>query len=489
MSVLFVNPNLMQPPVAPLAVDYLGGALRHAGVSVALFDMCLEPTDASEKGVPMCRIGRSFSKSPPSAVLLTLRNIDDAYCASGDCFLGHYLDLIRSIRQQLDVPVIVGGCGFSVAPEAILDYLGADVGVQGTCEDDLLRLLESLDEPDRFPSIPGLVWRDNGAIRLNQASPPRMTVDFFSWRATVDNVEYYRRGGMVGIETKRGCPGKCSYCVDPVAKGGEVFTKPTSFLIEEIKSLIDRGIKAFHLCDSEFNIPRWHALEVCSALKEEGLGQRIRWYTYASPRAFDESLAWAMAEAGCVGINFGVDHCSPQILAALGRSHTAEDLEQAAKAAAAAGIVVLFDLLLGGPGETRHTLREAIDFCRGLRVARVGTPVGIRVYPNTPFAKEVAGQGPLEANPNLRGAVRGNDSFLFPLFYLSASLGDGWESYLQSLVGDDDKFLFPLREKTSSNYNYNANDLLVEAIARGHRGAFWDILRRLRDGLPPLQVP
>jgi len=489
MNVLFVNPNVMQPPVAPLAVDYIGSALRHAGISVALFDMCLGTTDAWKEGLSPSHIGRSFSKSPPSAVLFTLRNIDDAYFSSRDCFLAHYRDLVRSLRQKLGVPVIVGGCGFSVAPDALLAYLGADFGVQGACEHDLLCLLGSLGEPDRFPSIPGLVWRDNGAIRLNPASPPRMAEDFFSSRATVDNVEYYRRGGMVGVETKRGCSGRCSYCVDPIAKGSEVFTKPTPFLIEEIKSLLDRGIKVFHLCDSEFNVPPWHAMEVCSALKDEGLGRRIRWYTYASPRAFDESLAWAMAEAGCVGINFGVDHCDPQILAALGRSHTAEDLEQAAKAAAAAGIVVLFDLLLGGPGETRQSLEEVIDFCRGLEVARVGTPVGVRVYPNTPLAGEVLRQGPLETNPNLRGAVRGNDDFLLPLFYLSASLGDGWESYLRTLVGDDEKFLLPLREKTPSNYNYNANELLVEAIGRGHKGAFWDILRRVHDGLPPLEVP
>ena len=35
------------------------------------------------------------------------------------------------------------------------------------------------------------------------------------------------------------------------------------------------------------------------------------------------------------------------------------------------------------------------------------------------------------------------------------------------------------------NYNYSGHDLLCDAIRRGYRGAYWDILRRLQEGLPP----
>ena len=35
------------------------------------------------------------------------------------------------------------------------------------------------------------------------------------------------------------------------------------------------------------------------------------------------------------------------------------------------------------------------------------------------------------------------------------------------------------QQADDSNYNYNDNLILVEAIRSGYRGAFWDILRRL----------
>jgi hypothetical protein len=47
------------------------------------------------------------------------------------------------------------------------------------------------------------------------------------------------------------------------------------------------------------------------------------------------------------------------------------------------------------------------------------------------------------------------------------------------LIGDDERFLFFNPDKPCQNYNDNTNDLLVDAIADGHRGAYWDILRQI----------
>jgi radical SAM superfamily enzyme YgiQ (UPF0313 family) len=316
-----------------------------------------------------------------------------------------------------------------------------------------------------------------------------MEEDFFSRRRTVDNLGYFRSGGMAGIETKRGCTGSCTYCVDPVAKGGRVFTKPLSCLVREIESLVDQGVTVFHLCDSEFNVPQEHAFAVCEAIEQDGLAARIRWFTYASPRGFGEALAFRMAAAGCAGINFGVDHSHPDILEALGRQHRAEDLERTVAAAHRAGIPVLFDLLLGGPGETRETLREAIEFFRDIDVPRAGANCGVRVYPGTPLARCILEQGPLRENPNLEGRLEKNDELLYPVFYVSHRMGAGWQDYLASLVRGDPRFFLPIRDAEESNYNYNENEVLVKALRRGHRGAFWDILRRVQEGLPPLAAP
>ena len=42
MRVLLVNSNRLQPPVAPIALDYLGRSLQVAGHTVDLLDLCFE---------------------------------------------------------------------------------------------------------------------------------------------------------------------------------------------------------------------------------------------------------------------------------------------------------------------------------------------------------------------------------------------------------------------------------------------------------------
>ena len=75
------------------------------------------------------------------------------------------------------------------------------------------------------------------------------------------------------------------------------------------------------------------------------------------------------------------------------------------------------------------------------------------------------------------GLVGGKDP-LAPLFFLEPAVAPFCFSLLDDLVGGDSRFLFFDPSRPDKNYNYNANQRLSEAIAAGHRGAYWDILRR-----------
>ena len=146
-----------------------------------------------------------------------------------------------------------------------------------------------------------------------------------------------------------------------------------------------------------------------------------------------------------------------------------------------AGLAVMLDLLIGGPGEDEASVRESIEFIKQVNPDRAGAATGVRVYPRTALAALVRQQGPLEQNPNLRGQVADNDDFLRPVFYLDRQLGPEPADLVCDAIGDDERFFPPPRSSAAVNYNYNDNRVLTEAIAAGQRGAFWDILRRLAD--------
>jgi len=68
-----------------------------------------------------------------------------------------------------------------------------------------------------------------------------------------------------------------------------------------------------------------------------------------------------------------------------------------------------------------------------------------------------------------------------PVFFLEPGIAPTVFNMLDALVGKDPRFLFFDPDRPGRNYNYNANKLLVDAIREGHRGAYWDILRRVHD--------
>ena len=469
-TVLLLNPNRMRPPIAPIGIEYLLPGLEEAGYGVDVCDLTFSEDWRAT-------LHHALSISPYNAILDTVRNLDDAYFASQDFILDQTLAIIKEVRLYTSAPIILGGVGFSIAPCEVLRYTGADYGIAGDGEGALPTLLESLHQAGDALTIPGVVARDaEGNVRQNGWAMVAQLRD--PNRQTLDHSRYFAEGGQCGLETKRGCPRSCTYCVEPVTKGRQVRLRQPEALVAECRDFLERGIHVFHTCDSEFNLPHAHAAAVCQAFIDADIGKHMRWYAYAYPMPFDTTLARLMARAGCVGINFGVDHTDPDQLRRLGRQdYTLDDLQTTVQACREADIKVMFDLLLGGPGETRSTLRGVIESVRALTVDCVGLSCGVRVYPHTPLATQVRRSGPLADNPHLHGCVEDNDDFLKPVFYVDAGLNGDIHDLTSELVGGDPRFLHANPNELAGNYNYNDNSTLSQAIRGGARGAYWDILQ------------
>ncbi len=469
--VVLINENRMRPPVAPLALDYIGGRLRTAGVPVRLVDLCFASDPAAEI--------RHAVADDPLAVGISFRNTDDCFLASGAWFVPRLAALVDQVRQATAAPVVLGGCGFSIFPAEVLDHCAADLAIAGDGEESFLQLVTCLAAGRDYRQVPGLVFRDpDGQVRMNPAATGR-ELDVPPYRDLIDNPRYFHAGGMGNVETKRGCPQACIYCADPVAKGRTVRCRPPMQVADEVENLWRQGVDVLHLCDGEFNIPPAHALAVCEALIARGLGERVHWYAYATVHPFPEELVRACRRAGCVGINFGVDSGSARMLDSLGRGYSPEHIRRTVGHCRQAGIAVMLDLLIGAPGEDESSVRESIDFLKRLNPDRVGAATGVRLYPRTPLADAVRRAGPLAGNPNLHGNVVDNDNLLRPVFYVDRRLGDRPTDLVVEVIGGDERFFPPPRMADASNYNYNDNAVLEEAIAAGQRGAFWDILRRV----------
>ncbi len=476
--VLLINPNEMKPPVAPIGLDYIAGSLERAGFEVDLIDLCFASSLTED-------LDAYFKGHDPVAIGVTVRNTDDCYYLSQAFILPRIKEIVDYIKAKTRRPIILGGVGFSVMPEPILAYLGVDWGIWGDGEWAFPALVNRMAAGEGSSDIPGLIYRKaaggssaDGGFHYNPPELPDLLDLPLPRRETVDNPRYLREGGMGGIETKRGCEQRCIYCADPLAKGRRYRLRPPAIVVDEVEALLNQGVDYLHICDSEFNLPYKHALSVCKEITRRGLGERLAWYAYLSPVPFTEELARLMIRAGCRGINFGVDHGSDRMLKNLGRPFTAADIKETAALCRRLSIPFMYDILLGGPGEDRESLTTTISLMKEIGPSRLGISAGVRIYPGTRLA-EIALADIHQGGANLRGVI--SPDFFAPIFYCSDALGDELFPFIASLVKGDERFFFGGGEETEANYNYNANSILIEAIKRGYRGAFWDILRRLAE--------
>jgi hypothetical protein len=112
----------------------------------------------------------------------------------------------------------------------------------------------------------------------------------------------------------------------------------------------------------------------------------------------------------------------------------------------------------------------------------------LRVYPGTILEQIIAEDLRDQTNSGIRRKYDGPINLLKPTFYISTALGERPAELVRDLINGDKRFFEPALETDSqtaeadaANYNYNENLLLTQAIQKGARGAYWDILRQIRS--------
>lgn len=450
MRVLVVaaNQELKPDPVVPLGAACVAGAARAAGHTVGLYDACFDgPRYAN-------RLAACLSEFRPDVVGLSMRNVDDVAWPAAHSYLPHYrqcVDLIR--RHAPQAKLVLGGSAFTLMPEAYLAELRADHGVAGEGEVAFLQLLRDLQQ--------------GGAPLLLRGRPahvaPQPALDL------LDLAAYYRRGGALNVQTRRGCPFSCVYCTYPLLEG----TRPHPFDIAACVDGLAQACRAcnashFFVVDNTFNHPPSHAETFCEQLIARNL--RLRWTAYLSPAHLDPSLLRLMARAGCTSVEFGTDAGHEKTLRGLGKSFGVDDVRAASAAARQAGLKFAHSLILGGPGETMETLRATVAVMDETGPDAVFAMLGVRLYPGTPLVESLKAGG-------VPGAA---DVGLEPAFYISDAVRDHLVDFARSTAAARPRWYLP-----GLNGDRYARFWKRKRL-HGARGPLWELMS---EPAPALEQP
>ncbi len=451
MNVLLISPNLehLPDPVFPLGAACIAAALTQAGVACRCLDLCFSDD-------PLAVTTEALERHQPDLVALSLRNVDNVSYPRPVSYLPFYQALMTTIRQHSRAPVVLGGSGFTLMPDELLDFLGADYGIAGEGENAFLQLISHLD----------------GAAVLAQADLPiirsgRYPVDdpdrlAFPARDKFDGLRYLNSGGMGNLQTKRGCPFGCIYCTYPLIEGRTVRVRSPESICDEIEVLKAQGIDTLFLTDNEFNFPMAHALAVCREIVRRRI--RIKWSAYANPAYISPELLESMQKAGCTSLEFGTDAACEPMLRRLGKSFDVRQIENAGRFCRQAGMPFCHALLLGGPGETMQTVRETLETIDRQNPTAVICMAGIRIFPDTRLA----------AVARAEGRIGDGQRFLEPVFYLSDAVKENILPYLKLFSKTHPAWIFP-------GLQINMDTRLQAKLRRfGRQGPLWELMASRR---------
>ena len=357
MKIAYVSANreILPDAVIPLGLLYvMASTPEHHEKD--LLDLCFEDD-------PHGALSRRLEDLQPDVVALGMRNIQNADYTGVRDSLDHYAGLIQTIRAVTEVPIVMGGAGFSVMPRELMERLHPDYGISGEGELAFPQLIGALESTVAFGSIGNLHWFRDGALVSNPPAAGFLDMNTLRVpdRSIVDD-RYYTEFGIDSLQTKRGCPLRCDYCTYPIIEGRVGRLREPQRVADEFFEIRERRPQANHvfIVDSVFNLPRSHAKAVCREMI--GRGVDLPWTCYANPLGFDEELAELMARAACAGMEVGSDSGSDVVLERLRKGFTTRQVRRLHHLATSSGIPDCHTFILGTPGEDLDEVRRTLDF-------------------------------------------------------------------------------------------------------------------------------
>jgi hypothetical protein len=138
MRVLLISANTEQinMPVLPLGLAYVAAAADSQGHTVKMLNLMMQIN--TQKA-----LHEAIDEFNPEIIGISVRNIDDQNMENPRFLLETVKDVVTNCRKYSGATIVLGGAGYSIFPQATLDFLKADIGIQG--EGESLVFADSLE--------------------------------------------------------------------------------------------------------------------------------------------------------------------------------------------------------------------------------------------------------------------------------------------------------------------------------------------------------
>jgi len=356
----------------PYTLALLAALLREAG-----FEVCLVDATAERLSIEQVIARLDTRGFKPSLIVFP------STTPTLDTDVAH----VARLKAHYAAPMFCFGPHASTVPALSMARVPeVDGMLVGEPEDGVLQLaaLESLAD---MTSVASLTYRDPaapGAVvphRTHGSFANFLKMPYPAWDLV--SLKHYALP-LVGkpyvmVETSRGCPYSCDFCVAPIHQGHKFRERDAKSLVDEIeRTYRENGIEFFYLWGDTVTLN----VKTFTAFCDELIGRNLPIHWFGNARAdnlTDPAFVHRLKRAGCWMLALGIESESEDMRKDMAKRLESQKIQTAFKNMRAAGIRSFAFFIFGYPGETPTTMDQTINYAINLN------PDFANFYPAVPY--------------------------------------------------------------------------------------------------------
>ncbi len=389
LRTLFVNP----PPVNGIAFTRQGRCQEREevlGTTKPPYSLLVCAALVRERQVPFRLIDQTAASLSTDQVVATLEgegfHPELIVFPSTTPTLDADVAEMAKLKARFGAALVCFGPHASTVPQLSMARAAAvDAMVVGEPEDAIVALA-SADRVDRdtLSQIPSLTFRLGDEIvphRAHGTFTGFQAMPFPAW--DLIPLSHYtlplEGKPYILVETSRGCPYSCDFCVAPVHQGHKFRERDPKVLVDEIeRATKELGVRHFYLWGDTVTLNAKTFSRFCDELIARNLD--VRWFGNArADNLVNPEFVARLRQSGCWMLAMGIESASEETRRNMVKRLEQEKIETAVKNLRDAGIKSFAFFIFGYPGETPATLQTTTDYAIRL------DPDFANFYPAVPY--------------------------------------------------------------------------------------------------------
>ncbi len=317
-------------------------------------------------------------------------------------------DAIRTakrIKEEYNIPIVWGGWHATLFSEQMAKNSLVDKVIVDEGDLSILQVADEFKNNNYNVSDAGKIVTSNQKIKMEQLPCPDYTL--------VPNIEPYINSSLsdkfleydkrevrwLPYQASRGCPGKCTFCINVVTDNRKYRHKSAEKVVNEIETIVrNHNINHLKIIDDNLFVNTEWAKNIARLLIEKDLD--MTWdaecrVNYFNEKKVNEECLELLIKAGLNELNFGIESGSQRTLDIMKKEITPEQSFRAVKKSSEFGIVSRCSFIIDIPGERKEDIFETVKLINKIRKLPK-TTCGVhtyRPYPKSDLCEELLKQG------------------------------------------------------------------------------------------------